>query len=214
MSNVRRHESLRMATPTPTTPDIRWYAEVSDRRGVAVRCPHATVESCPRFYQSLSLLGEAGSTKIPLDEDERLLAFWKKSDVWPRTAEQATAVSGAEGSPFSFSQFCPEVLYERFGYFVTYLARYSDEIDRDAAYLHLKEAGTPPGHPRWNWQSATEQHYTECPVYSVLSARPIRPPTESAAPKTSEPPWWRKYIAEISTAIVVALIGTLAKCAG
>ena len=200
-----------MATTPPVTPDLPWYAEKSDLRGVAVHCPYATVEACPRYYQSLSLLGSAGSTKIESTEDERLLAYWKKSDIWPRTSEQATSISGADGNPFSYSQFCPEVLHDRFGYFVTYLARYSDEIDRDAAYPHLKEAGTPLGHPRWNWQSATEQHYTECPLYAVLSARPAR---VIAEPKTSEPPWWRKHMAEIGTAIVVALVGILAKCAG
>jgi len=53
-------------------PNREWYANLSRERGVAFRCPFATVESCPRYYQSLSLLGKAGSTKIPEAEDERL----------------------------------------------------------------------------------------------------------------------------------------------
>lgn len=53
-------------------PNREWYAKLSQERGVAFRCPFATVEACPRFYQSLSLLGETGSTKISEAEDERL----------------------------------------------------------------------------------------------------------------------------------------------
>ena len=200
-----------MATLSPVTPDLRWYSEISDRRSVSVRCPFAAVETCSRFYQSLSLLGNAGSTKIPSNEDERLLKYWKKSDLWSRTAEQGTAILGADGNPFSFSRFCPETLYDRFGYFVTYLARYSDEIDREAAYPELKEQGTPSGHPRWNWQSAVEQHFTECPIYALISARQKSGPTHS---NIQEPPWWRKHLAEIFAAIVVALVGFLAKCTG
>jgi hypothetical protein len=40
----------------------------------------------------LVFLGEAGSTKIAPDEDQRLKARWEKSDLWPRTAEGATSL--------------------------------------------------------------------------------------------------------------------------
>ena len=45
-------------------PDLLWYIQAGKDKGINGRCPFATVESCPRYYQSLSLLGEAGSTKI------------------------------------------------------------------------------------------------------------------------------------------------------
>jgi hypothetical protein len=57
------------------TPDIEWYLRISKERGVTPRCPFATVERCPRYYDSLSLLGEAGSTKISSEEEARLTAI-------------------------------------------------------------------------------------------------------------------------------------------
>jgi len=96
-------------------PNREWYANLSRERGVAFRCPFATVESCPRYYQSLSLLGKAGSTKIPEAEDERLLKHWKSSDLWPRTDEQATSLFGTSDNPSIYCNFCPEVTFERLG---------------------------------------------------------------------------------------------------
>lgn len=136
--------------------------------GVPPRCPFATVESCPRFYQSLSLLGSAGSTAIESSEDKRLLEKWEKSDLWPKTMEQETIIYG--NSKF-FDKFCPEVAFERFGYFVSHLGRYSDEIDHDLAHEKLGKIGAPSEDYRWAWSSVTSMHYTECPLYSVLFYR-------------------------------------------
>ena len=110
------------------TPNSEWYLRVSRERGVNPRCPFATVERCPRYYQSLSLLGEASSTKMPSDEDKRLKVFWEKSDLWPRTAEQATSVSSSNERWLSLSEFCPEVMYQRFGLFAKGLDNYSDDL--------------------------------------------------------------------------------------
>lgn len=193
------------------TPNLAWYSGVSESHAVSARCPYATVKACPRFFQSLSLLGEAGSTTIPKSEGEILLKYWKKSDLWPATREQATSVGGLLGNPSSFSKFCPEILYDRFQFFVTSLFRYSDEIDRDHAHSKLQAEGAPNGDPRWLWQHYEAQHYTECPVYSVLLQR-----TSDSRPNLigDEPPWWRKHVAEIGTAVVVGGIGLLVKCVG
>ncbi len=189
----------------PEIPDLKWYASVSEKRGVAVRCPFATVEACPRYYQSLSLLGNAGSTKIPQTEDERLLEKWKKSDLWPRTEELATSIAGADGKRSIFSNFCPEVAFDRFGYFATDLARYGDEIDINIAHEQLGKQKAPPGDPRWSWASTREQHYTECPIHAVLDHR------AKAREPSSEPPepWWRKHLGEMIVGIVVAIVGIL-----
>jgi hypothetical protein len=181
-------------------PNREWYAKLSQERHVAFHCPFATIEACPRFYQSLSLLGEAGSTKISEAEDERLLKHWKSSDLWPRTDEQATGLfGGAPGNPSMYCNFCPEVTFERFGYFATTLAKYGDEIDSGFAHERLAKNGTPPGHPNWSWSSCTSQHFTDCPIYSVLSHRTTVP-----QPQESEP-WWRKHLAEIIVAVIVAV---------
>jgi len=188
----------------PEIPDLQWYARVSQERGVAIRCPFATVEACPRYYQSLSLLGEAGSTKIQPEEDERLLARWKASDLWPRTEEHATSIFGPAGSPHMFSNFCPEVTFDRFGYFAKYLSRYGDDIDVGVAHDQLARERPPANDPRWAWRSTTPQHYTECPIYSVLAHRASAATHVSSA---AEPPWWRKHLVEIIVGLVVTVAG-------
>ena len=186
-------------------PNREWYANLSQERGVAFRCQFATVESCPRYYQSLSLLGEAGSTKISEAEDERLLKLWKSSDLWPRTDEQATGLfGGTAGDPSIYSNFCPEVTFERFGYFATTLTKYGDEIDSGFSHQRLARDDAPPGHPRWSWESCAGQHFTECPIYAVLSHR-------SKSLQAKSELWWRKYLAEIVVAVVIAIVGIVAK---
>lgn len=157
-----------MSTP-PTIPDLPWYLGRSARYGGKPRCPFATVERCPRYYQSLALLGEAGSTKIGPDEDARLLEKWKRSELWPRTGEYETALGGPDGRWTQYVNFCPEVTFDCFGYFAVYLHRYSDEIDADTAHARLAEMGVPRNDPRWNWDHVEPMHYSECYLYSLLS---------------------------------------------
>ena len=38
-------------------PNIEWYLSISRKREVEPRCPFATVESCPRYFSSLSCSG-------------------------------------------------------------------------------------------------------------------------------------------------------------
>ena len=166
----------------PPSPDLNWYSSLSSQRASSARCPYATVKACPRYYQSLSLLGEAGSTKIPDAEDKKLIKFWKSSDLWPLTAEQETSINGPSGSPSSYSNFCPEATYERFGYFVSYLSRYIDEIDSGLAQERLAREGFPPGHPNWLWESYSSQHFTDCPIFSVQAHRSSSPPTQGREP--------------------------------
>jgi len=152
-------------------PDMRWYTHISSQSGVPPRCQFATVEACPRFYQSLSLLGKAGSTAIPPEEDARLKVRWEASDLWPRTDEQATTIAGDSKDYRSFWRFCPEVAYERFGYFASDLARYSDEIDVEVAHARLGAQGIPGSDWRWAWSAVHPMHFTECPLFSVLVGR-------------------------------------------
>ena len=116
-------------------PDLDWYLAKSRVNTVKPRCPYAAADRCPRFYQSLSLLGKAGSTSIDRDEDDRLLKKWSATDLWPLTGEQATAIAGPKDEPKHFINFCPEVSFERFGVFASQLNRYADEIDIDHAHL-------------------------------------------------------------------------------
>jgi hypothetical protein len=167
--------------PAPTEPNIDWYLNLSRERSVTPRCPFGSVERCPRYYTSLSLLGNAGSTKIPAAEDERLMARWEQSDLWPKTKEAATSISGSEGRYGMFFNFCPEVSYDRFGLFASGLIEHADEIDRDAAHQMLTQTGALHQSWRWTWAHVTPMHFTECPLYSPLVHSPL-----DATPRTGE----------------------------
>lgn len=74
-------------------------------------------------------MGDAGATHLNAKEDKRLLKKWRKSELWPRVNEQATAISGPPDEAHLFTNFCPEVTYDRFGWFARTIASYPDEID-------------------------------------------------------------------------------------
>ena len=189
---------------TITIPNLNWYLSISKKIGVPPRCSFATVESCPRFYQSLSLLGSAGSTAIESSEDKRLLKKWKKSDLWPKTMEQETIIYG--NNKF-FDRFCPEVAFERFGYFALYLGRYSDEIDHDLAHENLGKIGASSKDYRWAWSSVTSMHYTECPLYSVLLH--LRNDKDGNDIKKYFDEWYKRPFGMVIIGIVITVIGGL-----
>lgn len=148
-------------------PDNDWYMRKGAERGLGTRCPFASIRTCPRYYQSLSLLGEAGTTSIPKSEDKRLLRYWQKDDLWPQTGEQATSVANKK----QFHNFCPEVSFDSFGYFASSMGRYVDELDSGNAHSHLAASGVPRNDPRWAWAYVAPQHFTECPLYAPLHER-------------------------------------------
>jgi hypothetical protein len=75
---------------------------------------------------------------------------------------------GPANEPHIFDKFCPEVTFERFGWFASFLARHADEIDSDCASRRLAEEGGSADDWRWLWASATPMHYSDCSLYSPL----------------------------------------------
>jgi hypothetical protein len=152
-----------------TVPTIGWYKKLSTAHGIEPRCPYATVESCPRYYESLWLLGTAGDDPIPKSEDRRLYRKWRKSDLWYRTREYAASISGSNKN--IFDNFCPEVAFNRFGYFATYLYRFTDDIDREGRIRILKSEPSIADDWRLHWADLTPLHYSDCPLFSILNHR-------------------------------------------
>lgn len=165
-------------------PDKDWYARRSTAQGVSIRCPFANVEHCYRYYDSLSLMGQAGATEIPEKEDARLLKKWKKTGLYPATRELSTSISGPPGNPDQFANYCPEVTLEFSGVAASYLSKYADEIDRDNMHRMLTKHGMPTHDPRWRWSSTSEMHYSDCPAYSILLHRSKEKPQEQRLA------WW------------------------
>jgi hypothetical protein len=156
-------------------PNFDWYANVSSARGLSPRCPFANVKRCPRYWQSLSLLGDFGGTKLDAKLDAELRRFWERSDHWPATMEYSTAIAGGKDehgnwTSAGLSNFCPETTYDRFGYFAFSMSKYADEIDAAYAHERLSKDHVPASDPRWKWEHVRAMHYCECPYYSVLRA--------------------------------------------
>jgi len=188
-------------------PGLQWYRDQSVFKNISPRCPFATVQSCPRFYQSLSLLGDAGSTKIPEKEDKKLLKKWKGSPLWPVTKEQETSISGWEGNYKHFWNFCPEVSFERFGLFATDLDKHADEIDKDFAHYKLSNINATSDDWRWFWSHIQSQHYSECPLYSVLVHRNKN--IEKPPMFIQEEAWYKRPVGMVIIGIIVTVVGGL-----
>ena len=75
---------------------------------------------------------------------------------------------GREGDPSHFSNFCPEVSFNRFGWFASHLSYYADEIDVGVAHRNLADEGATTHDWRWAFSLVTSMHYSECPLYSPL----------------------------------------------
>ena len=189
-------------THVSAIPDQNWYRDLSVARGVDSRCPFATLEGCPRYYQSVSLLGQAGSTSIEMKEDRRLLNQWKKSELWPRTAEYATAILGQAEDPGHFMNFCPEVAFDRFGYFASSLHKHADEIDVDLAHRRLASQGVSGEHWGWAWSLVKPMHYTDCPLFAPLRLRADR----GGSPQPSA---WGRYGIPILIGVAATVVGGL-----
>ena len=179
-----------------------WYYGISEAKSLPLRCPFATVERCPRYYQSLSLLSKTGATKIEAKEDSRLLKKWENSEFWPKIREHETSVSHSGERLSQINNFCPEVTHDRYGLFCTDLGTYTDEIDVRTAHESLSSSGASPNNPNWQWSYASEGHFSECPLYSVI------PQNSSLIEKE---PWWREHLSKIIIGIVVALSAALFK---
>ena len=113
-------------------------------------------------------MGDAGATQLDPKEDQRLLSKWQKSELWPRVAEQETAIFGPAGEIHQFMNYCPEITYDRFGWFAVSLARYPDEVDQGLAHKFLGREHADAGDWRWSWSQMSPMHYSDCPLYSVL----------------------------------------------
>jgi hypothetical protein len=151
------------------TADLGWYIGVSRIRGGAAHCPFANVHRCPRYFQSVSLLGDSITTPLQPELERELVATWKRTEFWPVVREEETSTIGDKRGPRIFSNFCPEVTGLTFGVFASRLARYADELDVDLAHRRLSETHAEPNDFRWAWSTGVPLHYSDCPIYSLLA---------------------------------------------
>lgn len=143
-------------------PDFAWYSAESRKQGLPPRCPIAHAELCPRYWQSLDALGRkrhGGITEISPERSALLQRKWK-------SFEAVIAEEEPVADEKSVDHFCPEVSYEIYGYFASFLHEFIDDIDRDAVWkMHERNGTTNQFDARWNWIAPC--HYTQCREYSI-----------------------------------------------
>jgi len=106
-----------------------------------------------------------------------------------------------------YDKFCPEVAFERFGYFASYLGRYSNENDQDLAHEKLGRIGASSDDYRWAWSSVAPMHFTECPLYSVLLYRHGSKAGDTAKEKHEE--WYKRPFGMVIIGLIITVVGGL-----
>jgi len=206
-------------------PDLKWYTTLSRERGLTPRCPFTSVEMCPRYFLSLRLLKYTGATSMDEKDDARLMKKWKGSNLMPRLAEQEPSVGQAPSEVtgqmkmFMMSHFCPEVMFERYGYFASSVARHADEIDRDFAHASLGREKAGADDWRWSFSDLLPLHYSECPTYSPLAHQAIS--SDASAGAEQEKGGIARLLSGIKNhwivsglVLVAAIVGALDKFTG
>lgn len=151
-----------------TIPDASWYEKKSREGNVADECPYANVHKCPRYYGSLYMLGKTGMiTSIAPETCVELDAIWENSGLSPVIAEEDTGITSSGDKTHSFQNFCPEVSFKFFRYYASFLAKHSDDIDRECAY-HVAERDNLENDWRYEWASLSPCHYLECSIYKQV----------------------------------------------
>ncbi|SRR6266699_1801527 len=149
--------------------DFDWYSEESRRHKLPPRCPFASVDLCPKYYESVALLGSAEATTSLQPEDAKRLERKWANWLTP-LAEQAPSSLRSERGFVFVSHLCPEIGYDIYGHFASGFHWYPGEMDAELAYERLSKEGIPNTDPRWKWATVFPEHYTECRLYSILSA--------------------------------------------
>jgi hypothetical protein len=173
-------------------PNFEWYAARSKKTGQSPRCPIASSELCPRYYASTWHLAEAGVTTGIAEADVRRLDR-KWEPFKPTVSEEEPGLTNARTARMSIHNFCPEVAYERFGAFVSFLGSPGDELDSQFRHEALSTAQAPSDDPRWKWGSYTERHFTECREFSIFSTSgPLKTPSRSSGKQSPRKPMGAK----------------------
>lgn len=155
---------------TITVPDASWYRKKSREAHVPDACPFANVHKCPRYYASIYMLGKAKLiTSISSGERAKLDELWENSGLSPVIAEEDTGITSADERPLSFENFCPEVSFQYFGYYATFLANYADEMDKENGH-RVAERENLGKDWRFRWAAVSACHYLECSMYLQVNA--------------------------------------------
>jgi len=151
-------------------PDLEWYKKISAKNKVPPRCPYTMLYTCPIYFGSIALLRNIGATELDKNEEEKLIKYWKDRELNPSLLEETPSMLHHKTKGFSsLNNFCPEVIYLRFGYFASYISNFEDETDQAIRHFDLKKRDITLHSWAWNWSNLRAKHYTDCRLYSILS---------------------------------------------
>ena len=156
----------------PIQPDLAWYKKRSEESKFteAVRCPFASEQLCPRYWRSVHEADWKKGGDYSLEKFNELNEKWRQNPSWPRARETGIVWWGDDGNeePCEYKDFCPEITLNQFGFAASSLRVYSTK-ERNEIHARLNEEKAPQGDWRWAWSALTPMHYTECPLYSMLT---------------------------------------------
>lgn len=152
-------------------PDRNWYIEKSKDEGVPAKCPYAHHKKCPRYWETTSLLMEAGVISgISQEDDQAALQYWKDNQMLAELDEdKTTAIRGEHSGVDGMYRACPEVIFKFMGYYSDNLYKYVDDIDRVCGHKLMEREGLQNSW-RSKWMFLQEAHYLDCEVYNDVQA--------------------------------------------
>jgi len=144
-------------------PTLEWYKDISLRYNLSPRCKYAIQRNCQKYINCKSLLNEVIHKKFNVKNINSITLYQFENQT---NKEEDISEFKKIDNGFSFMNFCPESMYEKFDIFVTNLIIYNSSPDRTRAtwsyYFKIFN-----GNKRTFFLA---QHYTDCVVYSLLES--------------------------------------------
>jgi hypothetical protein len=133
-----------------------------------VRCEYAIQRNCQKYLDCKLLLNEVISKKFNVKNINLVTLY--HFEIQDDKEEEISEYTKFDNR-FSFTNFCPESMYEKFDLFVTNLLIYNSIPDRIKAawqrYFKIFNEN--------KWTFFLPQHYTECFMYSFIKTKKTNP---------------------------------------
>ena len=155
-------------------PNLDWYSTVGDQRGKDRRCPFATVNRCPKYFETLVVLEQQyNSPKIPRAIQKSMVKKWREDELWAVTlADKPKAIEYRDtGNHLEFRSLCPEASFEVFELFTSSISYFKSTLDFKVRELQIKDTVYGSMHWHWVWQyfHVEPMHFSDCSMFGKIS---------------------------------------------
>ncbi|MAF15846.1 MAG: hypothetical protein CMG93_07680 [Marinomonas sp.] len=147
-------------------PNKEWYIKESKKAGVPPRCPYAHHRKCPRYWETTSLLKQAGVIAgLSEEEDKNTYTFWKSNMMLAELAEDMVTLNqGQHGGVDGMFRACPEVASKFIHLYADTFYKYVDDTDRITGHQIMEQEGLKNSW-RSRWMHLSPKHYLDCEVF-------------------------------------------------